>query len=164
MENKINNKLNIDFKKKMDNIKEHLDLLSLEDNNKLDIKKFIDLLQPIILTKEDFQKRKRVKTNVPSYLKCKARRANGEQCSRKRKNNICYCGTHEKNRPHGEIEDNVNIEYKKVEVWVEEINGIIYYIDNHNNVYRTQDILANKTDPQVICKYFLDKDNKICLE
>ena len=75
-----------------------------------------------------------------------------------------YCGTHEKNRPHGEIEEENNVEYKKVEVWVEEINGIIYYVDNFHNVYKTEDILSNKPDPDIISRYKIDSDNKICME
>jgi len=41
---------------------------------------------------------------------------------------------------------------KKVEVVAEEIFGIVYYIDNLNNVYKTEDILEGKVNPSVIAK------------
>lgn len=164
MENKINTKIARDFNDKILEIKNHLENINLDDKNRNDIINYLDNMHSLELTKDDFLKRKRVKTCVPTYLKCKARRANGEQCTRKRKNDICYCGTHEKNRPHGEIEDDNNVEYKKIEVWVEEINGITYYIDKFNNVYKTQDILSNKPDPDIISRYTIDNQNKICME
>ena len=42
---------------------------------------------------------------------------------------------------------------KKVTVWAQDINGIIYYIDNNRNVYDPQDILDNKVNPTVIAKW-----------
>ena len=45
---------------------------------------------------------------------------------------------------------------KKIEVWVEEIQGINYYIDSDNNVYRAEDIVENKPAPAVIAKWKLD--------
>mgnify|MGYP001466821933 CR=1 FL=1 len=164
MENKINTKIASDLLDKMQEIKNYIQNIDIDDKNRTDIVSCLDNVRPIVLTKDDFLKRKRVKTCVPNYLKCKARRANGEQCTRKRKNDMYYCGTHEKNRPHGEIEEENNVEYKKVEVWVEEINGIIYYVDNFHNVYKTEDILSNKPDPDIISRYKIDSDNKICME
>ena len=34
-----------------------------------------------------------------------------------------------------------------------EILGIIYYIDNNNNVYQAEDIVSNKINPKIIAKY-----------
>ena len=51
-------------------------------------------------------KRKRVKTHTPQFLRCKARRANGEQCTRSRRNGCEYCLSHQKSLPHGRIDDN----------------------------------------------------------
>jgi hypothetical protein len=45
---------------------------------------------------------------------------------------------------------------QKVQVVAEEIGGIVYYVDNMNNVYKTEDVLEEKPDPQVIAKYVLD--------
>ena len=52
---------------------------------------------------------------------------------------------------------------KKVEVWIQEIHGINYYIDSNNNVYRPEDIITNKESPSVIAKWKLDQDNNYCI-
>ena len=41
---------------------------------------------------------------------------------------------------------------QKLEVIAEEIKGIVYYIDKFNNVYKTEDILAERENPQIIAK------------
>jgi hypothetical protein len=41
----------------------------------------------------------------------------------------------------------------KLEVVAEEIFGIIYYVDKFNNVYKTEDIMEGKQNPQIIAKY-----------
>ena len=47
--------------------------------------KFVYEYEKLKLTKEDFMKRKRVKNMVPIQQRCLAKRANGEQCTRKKK-------------------------------------------------------------------------------
>jgi len=47
---------------------------------------------------------------------------------------------------------------QKVEVWAQEIHGIIYYIDKTCNVYQVEDIIANKVNPKVIAKYIKTGD------
>ena len=44
-------------------------------------------------------------------------------------------------------------ELRNLEVRAQEIMGIVYYIDNYNNVYKTEDILAEKKDPEIIAQY-----------
>ena len=106
----------------------------------------------LTITKEDFQKRKRVKNTVPQFERCMAKRANGEQCTRRKKDGSCFCGTHIKGTPHGVVDDSNDSpkEVKKVEVWVQEIKGINYYIDAEKNVYLPEDIIANSKRPRVI--------------
>ena len=36
------------------------------------------------------------------------------------------------------------------EVWAEDINGIIYYLDAENNVYKTEDVKLNKRNPEIV--------------
>jgi hypothetical protein len=110
---------------------------------------------------EDFKKRKRVKNPVPQYELCVAYRAVGsekKQCTRRRRNDEQQlCGTHLKGTPHGVMNTN-EMEAKsalKKEVWVQEIKGINYYIDEHHNVYKPEDIIANKTSPAVIALWAL---------
>ena len=42
---------------------------------------------------------------------------------------------------------------QKVEVWAQDIQGIIYYIDKAGNVYQAEDIIVNKINPKIIAKY-----------
>ncbi len=110
----------------------------------------------LCLTKEDFIKRKRIKNAIPTLNRCGAKRANGEQCTRRRKDGCEFCGTHEKGRPHGLVittNNNLNENIKNLEVRAQEIMGIVYYIDNFMNVYKTEDILSDKDNPEIIAKY-----------
>ena len=45
------------------------------------------------------------------------------------------------------------IKLKKLAVWPQEINGILYYIDEYKNIYKTEDLVCNKLNPNVIAKY-----------
>lgn len=108
----------------------------------------------LILSEQDFVKRKRVKNVVPQYDRCKAKRANGEQCSRRKKGELDFCGTHSKGQPHGIITDKAEeSNVVKVTVWQQDIRGIIYFIDNDNNVYDTNDVVNGNKNPKVIAKY-----------
>jgi hypothetical protein len=42
---------------------------------------------------------------------------------------------------------------QKIEVWAQDIQGIIYYIDKSLNVYQAEDIITNKINPKIIAKY-----------
>lgn len=106
-----------------------------------------------IYNSSDFEKKKRVRNIIKPEDRCKANRANGQQCTRRHKNGSNYCGTHIKGLPHGHIDLVNNAKKKQIKVWTEEINGIHYYIDNNNNVYDTYDIIENKPNPRIIKKY-----------
>ena len=61
-----------------------------------------------------------------------------------------------KGTPHGIIDgqdDNNKITTQKIEVWAQDIQGIVYYIDKSNNVYQAEDIIVNKVNPKIIAKY-----------
>jgi hypothetical protein len=53
------------------------------------------------------------------------------------------------------LNEGVGLESKKInsEVVAEEINGIVYYIDQEKNVYKTEDILKEKENPKIIAKW-----------
>ena len=114
----------------------------------------------LILTKEDFIKRKRVKNVVPFLERCSAKRATDEQCTRRKKTGCEFCGTHTKGTPHGivtsENQTSTVSETKTVEVWAQDIHGIIYYIDKSTNVYKAEDVVGNKINPQIIAKYVMN--------
>ena len=87
--------------------------------------------------------------------RCNAKRANSEQCTRRKKEGFEYCGTHLKGTPHGIClsgETDKPLTHK-IEVWVQDIQGIVYYIDKANNVYQAEDIIVNKMNPKIIAKY-----------
>ena len=128
-------------------------------SSKSDFLKFIFDHNTVNLSKDDFQRRKRVKNCVPTQIRCCAKRANGEQCTRRKKEECEYCGTHIKGSPYGKVEgvaDDINL-VKKREIWVQDIKGIQYFIDAEYNVYNHEDILNNKNNPEVICHYIIDE-------
>jgi hypothetical protein len=111
------------------------------------------------LDKSDFVKRKRVKNVVPLCDRCCAKRANGEQCTRRKKEGDQYCGTHVKGAPHGILDETTStMTKKKVNVWGQDIKGIVYYIDDMNNVYEPTDVLSNIENPRIIAKYVKSGD------
>jgi S-adenosylmethionine hydrolase len=65
-----------------------------------------------------------------------------------------------KGTPHGMVEtgEESKPNTQKIEVWAQDIKGIIYYIDKFGNVYQAEDIVANKSNPIVIAKYVKNGD------
>lgn len=125
-----------------------------EDVRMKELLEYLYEYQGMNYEKEDFQKRKRVKNMVPHFDRCNACRASGEQCTRRRKEGLEYCGTHSKGTPHGQIESKEDKPLvTRVEVYLQEIHGINYYIDKDTNVYKTEDILSNSKNPQVVAHY-----------
>ena len=164
MEKKLNSRFNAFFYKFKDDIKKHITETLFDDltaQQQAKIMKFVYAYECMKITKEDLQRRKRVKNVVPLHCRCCAKRANGEQCTRRRKDESIFCGTHIKGTPHGKMDDkNITPIEKKVTVWAQDINGIIYYIDNNKNVYDPQDILDNKVNPTVIAKWEKELDEQ----
>ncbi len=162
MERRINKKIEVYVSKFKDDIRDKSVDLGLDAEQSNLFLQFVYDYDRLTFDKDDFAKRKRVKNVVPFFDRCCAKRANGEQCTRRRKDDTNeYCGTHLKGTPHGVIEttegENVPTT-KKVEIWAHDIQGIIYYIDNTNNVYQAEDIVGNKENPKIIAKYVKDGD------
>jgi hypothetical protein len=140
------------------------------DNGKLLLQSILDKPN-LSFTPEDFIKRQRAKNTVNILERCSAKRANGELCSRKKRKNSIFCGTHCKGTPYGSIDNpNPNPDdtttynpiitpsQQKINIFTIEIQGIIYYIDDNNNAYSMEDILLNKNNPQIIGT--IHKENK----
>jgi len=157
MEKRINQKTRTYLQQFKNDIKEIITQVSDKglDNDEINsLLQFIYDYQPLEFTKTDFQKRKRVKNVVPYFERCCALRANGQQCTRRKKDSDKFCGTHIKGIPHGEINQvKATPTHTKKTVWAQDIQGIIYYIDDSNNVYHPQDIMNNTENPKVIAKY-----------
>lgn len=154
MEKRINKKFENYITTLKENIREKSIELGMNDEKMNDLIQYIYNYERMTLSKDDFMKRKRVKNVVPYFERCCAKRANGEQCTRRKKEECEYCGTHMKGTPHGLVEDEENKQtMQKIELWAQEIMGIVYYLDKFGNVYQAEDIVNNKVNPKVICKY-----------
>jgi hypothetical protein len=109
----------------------------------------------------DFQKRKRTKNSIALHKRCKACKANKSQCTRRKKDNELFCGTHLKGQPHGIVgstpEDTPKI--KQIQISIQEISGILCHLDKEGNVYDPQDIHQNLKNPRIIAKYKYDVIN-----
>jgi hypothetical protein len=162
MERRLNKKVESYITLFKDSIKEKATQMGVINNEEVNqLIHYIYDYERLSFTKEDFMKRKRVKNFVPIFDRCCAKRATNEQCSRRKKEGFEYCGTHMKGTPHGIIDsqDNeVKVNTQKIEVWAQEIKGIIYYIDKFNNVYQAEDIVVNKVNPKIIAKYIKNGD------
>lgn len=155
MEKRVNNKLELYITTLKEDICNKIKSTDVEPNIQSELLQFVYDYDRMCLSKEDFVKRKRIKNAIPTSNRCSAKRANGEQCTRRRKDDCEFCGTHEKGRPHGlaNIENNTIEKTKKIEVVAREIMGIVYYVDQNNNVYNTEDVMNEINDPRVIAKY-----------
>lgn len=162
MENRLNKKV----EQYLTEFKESIKVKLVSSN--IDTHKINDIIAEVLdyprltFEKEDFSKRKRSKNVVPYHERCCAKRANGEQCTRRKRGLSQFCGTHSKGSPHGSFE-NVNDvnknDNKKIEVFTKDIKGIIYYLDNSDNVYDASDVISNKLNPRIIAKYTKQIDN-----
>ena len=157
MERRITKKCDLHIQEFKGNVKKWLDNSDFSKSSQYsEFLKYLFDYESINLEKEDFQKRKRVKNVVPHFDRCIANRANSEQCTRRKQPNCDYCGTHIKGTPHGKVSHDSNPvknATSKIEVFVQEIKGINYYIDKCGNVYSTEDIISNSKSPVVIAKY-----------
>jgi hypothetical protein len=156
MERRLNKKAETYITSFKDNIREKATQMGITKNEQVNqLIQYIYDYDRLSFNKEDFQKRKRVKNFVPIFDRCCAKRASNEQCTRRKKEGSEYCGTHMKGTPHGVIDNQCDVKNntQKVEVWAQDIQGIVYYIDKGNNVYQAEDIVGNKTNPKIIAKY-----------
>jgi hypothetical protein len=162
MEKRINKKIEAYLSEFKDNVKEKASHIGLNnDSNLTQLVQYIYDYERLCLNKDDFMKRKRVKNAVHLSDRCCAKKANGEQCTRRKKDPADeYCGTHLKGTPHGilELKEDSKPQGQVVEVWAQDIQGIIYYIDKNNNVYQTEDIMQGKVNPKIIARYLKNGD------
>ena len=151
MEKRVTNKISDHFLTFKNDVKNKIMSMDIPCEERDAIIGFIYDYQLIELTQDDFVKRKRVKNVVPLFDRCVAKRANNEQCSRRKKDGCEYCGTHIKGTPNGifmttPANDNTMCEAAiehRVEVWAQEIMGITYYIDGQYNVYQAEDVTVH---------------------
>ena len=156
MERRINKKIENYLSEFKENVRLKVIHLDSDDSELHKLVQYICDYERLNLTKEDFMKRKRVKNVVHLSDRCCSKRANGEQCTRRRKDDTTdFCGTHLKGTPHGvcDQEEETKPLGHKIEVWAQDIQGIVYYIDKTGNVYQMEDIMQSKVNPKIIAKY-----------
>jgi len=114
-------------------------LTSIADEYKIDKQVlFLKYLKTDSLNK---LKKKKNKTHVDASKLCMARKQDGNQCTRRKKDDNNFCGKHIKNRKFGTIDDNSSIIQKFanddniIMTCVEIFNGIKYLVDDNNIVY-----------------------------
>lgn len=158
MERRLNKKTEEYTTEFKNNVKEFASKLGISqlDDDTNSLLQYIYDYKRLEFGKDDLTRRKRVKNAVPFFERCCANRASGEQCTRRKKNEDLYCGTHMKGTPHGIMSSNPEESTagnKQIEVWAQDIRGIIYYLDKNDNVYQPEDIISNRINPRVIAKY-----------
>lgn len=172
MERKLNTKVQLWCKTFKETIIGEIQKIYVNDKNSGNMsdeknKEIIDLIQMIYdydnlkINTTDLQKRKRVKNVVPLYERCNALRANSEQCTRKKRKGSNFCGTHMKGCPHGNIKTNKESDENnkvQIQIWAQDIRGIIYYIDENNNVYEPNDIMKALENPRRIAHWIINEE------
>tara|TARA_B100001093_G_scaffold442236_1_gene443825 strand:+ start:1462 stop:1962 length:501 start_codon:yes stop_codon:yes gene_type:complete len=94
------------------------------------------------------KKKKRKKNRVLDKNElCMAKKADGHQCTRRRKDGNEYCGKHLNNLKFGRIDDDdkYNDTNKYIKTTREKIDGIDYLVDSNNTVYS-----FDKNNPTII--------------
>jgi hypothetical protein len=109
---------------------------------------------PDTSAKSEKSRRKSVySASVSTGDRCTAHRADGKQCTRRHKPDTEFCGTHLKGTPHGIHEAPPVSEERGVEVWAQDIRGIIFWIDAENHVYNPEDVERRESNPRVIAHW-----------
>ena len=77
-----------------------------------------------------------------------------KQCSRRSKDGHSFCGTHLTNQPYGIVSENdMYSNLESVQVWCQDVRGIIYHLDADNNVYHTYDVTQKVMDPRIVGRW-----------
>ena len=121
------------------------------ESGEMKVKKYYDLKglveRQIIALKLEKPK---VKKDISVNEQCNATRMDGERCTRRKKQDGHFCGTHINcPSPIAFTVDTVPSITDKV-VSAIDIQGIIYYIDEDLNVYNTEDVIKEVVDPSII--------------
>ena len=112
----------------------------------------LEAYEPTLLNRADFVKRNRLKNSIPMEERCIAKSAKNDQCTRRRKEGNTCCGTHSKGVPHG-LMNTEEVKTTQKEIWVEDIQGILYYLDEEKNVYKTEDVEKKMVNPAIIATW-----------
>ena len=160
MEIKINKKIQCYTRTFKENLIDKIQSIDNTDNVKY-VVSFIKDYEVLEVTKEDLCKSRRAKNNVNIQERCQALRANNTQCTRRKQKGLCFCGTHIKGTPYGKVTELSSVckDVEEINIYIQEICGINYYIDSYENIYSSEDILNNIESPTIIGKYSIVEEN-----
>ena len=130
-----------------------LNSLHIDADKTLEIIKYISEQNIFNLQNDGIKKTQRTRKTISANEQCNATRIDGNRCTRKKRNELHYCGTHLNCTSYTEfntIETVQPIIDKSVSAI--DIQGIIYYIDLDLNVYNTEDVINGILDPSIIGK------------
>jgi len=149
-----------------DKIEEKLDQTdSLNQNMCYILLQYIYDYDNFEITKDLLEKKNRKIKQINYNNRCCALKMDGNRCSRSKRDNSDYCGTHNKiniqhtqaiQTPQSQIQealpqcDTSAVDNDKIELKMIEVEGIVHYIDSENNIYRMEDILSKNTNPAKI--------------
>ena len=72
----------------------------------------------------------------------------------KQENNPSNVNTyHSAGESGAKTDSNGGVVKKQIQVWLEDINGIMYWINDTGDVYDTGDVMNNVENPRIIAKY-----------
>lgn len=157
---KINKLIDQNHKKVIKDIRQRLKQLNLQNNpvsNEL-----LKILQENLkfkIAKDAVHRQQRKQNTIPDTDRCIGLKLNGSQCTRQRRENSKFCKTHS-SAPNGELDQSQN-KLIKSSVTATDVNGIIYFIDDNNLVFLTEDVMIGKTDPRCIGRYVKSKNKVI---
>lgn len=164
----MNKRLNKKIQEYIYTFKNDILTIILQDrSNEINSQETIDKLCELVKTYEDLSitdsdlKKKRSRNTIPACERCNALRASGDQCTRRKKNNSMFCGTHSKGTPNG-IYNNIGKESEcceKREIEIVDYKGIPYYSDKQNRIYSHHDILQKTSSPNIIGEFLYDTKN-----
>ena len=103
-------------------------------------------------------RKKRSVTVVDENIRCLAILEDKNQCPRKKAAKKDFCTIHKKNAPFGIIQGQ-NGHQNRILV-LEKIEGIDYYVDEHNRIYSMEAILMQVPNPPVIGTKELNKETQ----
>ena len=163
MEKRINAKIDEYLHEFKDAIKNKIVEMEFEEPDKAsELAAFVYDYDKLIIVKDTITKPKRSddKLNLPpEHNRCIAKRASGEQCTRRRKEGTELCGTHCKGIPHGQVPF-PEVSIQQVKLFTEKIHGIVYFLDHGGHVYNTEEVLENKQNPSVVATWVKSVDGR----
>lgn len=155
MDKKVNKIIETYVSSYKQDIKKKAISIGFNEQSKIeDLIEYVMEYERLVIPKEECIKQKRTKGPVSNVNRCLAIISTGGQCTRQRKQNCELCGTHTKGNTLGLVhpDDLEEPETYTLTVASIDINGIVYFVDDKNNLFNTEDIINEDDNPKIIGK------------